>query len=118
MKPIQKQKIFTRKNFAKHNYNYVKRPQTSKSFRPHTQNCLFSQIQNCRQPTTTSVNSHDYPRISQDQSENYSFFIRVKTMNKTKVNSIHLIIHLTIYHQMMMTIINQIFLSHIHKNTV
>ena len=38
-------------------------------------------------------------------------------MNKTKVNTIHLTIHLIIYHQMMM-IINQIFLHHIHKNTV
>ena len=38
--------------------------------------------------------------------------------NKTELNNKHLIIHLTIYHQMMMSTINQIFLHHIHKNIV
>ena len=46
------------------------------------------------------------------------FFNRVKIMNKNKVNIIHLILHLINYHQMMIIIINQIFLHHIHKNTV
>ena len=78
MKPIQKQRTITRNNFAEHNYNYVNRPQTSKSFRPNTQNHLFSQRQHFRQPTTISVDSHDYPRISQDQSENYPFFQQSK----------------------------------------
>ena len=78
MKPIQKQRTFTRNNFAENNNNYVNRPQTSKSFRPKTQNQLFLQRQNFRQSKTTSVNSHDYPRISQDQSENYSFFQQSK----------------------------------------
>ena len=73
-KPAQKQRTFTRNNFAEQNYNYVNRPQTSKSFRPNNQNHFFSQKQNFKQPTTTTVNSHDYPRISQDQSENYPFF--------------------------------------------
>ena len=72
MKPIQKHRTFIRNNFAEHNYNYVNRPQTSKSFRPNTQNPLFLQKQNFRQPTTTTINFHVYPRISQDQSENYS----------------------------------------------
>ena len=39
-------------------------------------------------------------------------------MNKTKENTKHLTIHLITYHQMMMIINNQIFLHHIHKNTV
>ena len=40
-KPIKK--IFTRNNFAEHDYNYVNRPQTSKTSPPNTQNHLFSQ---------------------------------------------------------------------------
>ena len=117
-KPIQKQRTVTRNNFAEHNYDYVNRPQTSKFFRPNTQNQLVLQRKNFQQPTTTSINFHDYPRISHNQSENYPFFNRTKTINKTKVNTKQLIIHLIIYHQMMMTTINQIFLHHIHKNTM
>ena len=84
MKPVQKQRTF-----AEHNYNYVNRPQTSKYFRPNTQNNLFSQKPNFRQPTTTTVNSHDYPRISQDQSENYPFFQQGKNneQNQGKHNT-------------------------------
>ena len=47
--------------------------------------------------------------------------IRVKIthfFNKAEINNKHLIIHLTICHQMMTTIINQVFLHHIHKITV
>ena len=117
-KPIQKQKTFTRNNFAEHNYNYVNRLQTSEPIRPNTQNHIFSQRHNFQQTTTTSVNFHEYPRISQDQSENYPFFQQKKTINKTKVNIKHLNLHLIIYHQRMMTTINQIFFHHIHKNTV
>ena len=90
MKPIQKQRKITRNNFAEHNYNYVNRPQTSKFYRPNTQNHLFLQRQNFRQPTTTiSVSSHDYPRNSQDQSENYSFFQQSKNdeQNQGKHNT-------------------------------
>ena len=89
MKPIQKQKTFTRNNFAEHNFNSVNRPQTSPTYRPNTQNHLVSQRQNFRQPTTTSVNSHDYLRISQNQSENYPFFQQSKNneQNKGKQNS-------------------------------
>ena len=118
IKPIQKQRTFTRNNFAEHNYNYVNRPQTSESFRPKTQNHFFSQRQNIRQPATILVNSYRYPRISQDQSENYPFFHQSKKNEQTKVNAKHLTIHLIIYHQMKMTILNQRFLHHIHKNTV
>ena len=47
------------------------------------------------------------------------FFSRIKTIsNKTKIIIKHLIIYLAIYHQMMMTTINQIFLHQIHRNTV
>ena len=41
-KPSQKRKIFTRNNFAEHNYNYVNRPQTTQPFRTNTQNLFFS----------------------------------------------------------------------------
>ena len=89
MKPIQKQRTFTRNNFAEHNYNYVSRPQTSKSFRPNTQNHLLSQKQNFRQPTTFTVSSHDYPRNSEEQSENYPFFQQSKNneQNQGKHNT-------------------------------
>ena len=85
-KLTQKQRKFTRNNFAEHNYNYVNRPQTSKSFRPNNQNHLFSQNQNFQKPTTTTVNSHDYPCSTQDQSENYPFFQqnRNKEQNQKK----------------------------------
>ena len=39
---------------------------------------------NFQQPTTTSVNFHDYPRTSEDQSENYPFFQQKK--NKKQQN--------------------------------
>ena len=91
IKPIQKQRTVTRNNFAEHNYGYVNRPQTSKSFRPSTQNHLFSQRQNFRQSTATSINSHDYPRNSQDQSKNYPFFQQSKNneQNQDKHNTIY-----------------------------
>ena len=47
------------------------------------------------------------------------FFNRKKIKNnKTELNINHLTIHLAIYHQMMMTTINQVFLHHIHRNIV
>ena len=69
-KPTQKQRIITRNNFAQHNYNHLNRPLTTKPSRANTQNHLFSQRQNFQQPTSNSVNFNEYPRISQDQSEN------------------------------------------------
>ena len=42
-KPPQKQRIFTRSNFAEHNYNYVKRSQTTKSPRTNPHNRSFAQ---------------------------------------------------------------------------
>ena len=83
-KPIQKQKTFTKNNFAEHNYDYVNRPQSSELFRSNTQNILFSQRQNFQQATTTSVNFHDYPRTSQDQSENYPFFQQNKNKKQNQ----------------------------------
>ena len=96
-KPIQKKRLFTRNNFAEHNYNYVKRPQTSKPSRPNTQNHLFSQRQNFHQPTTTSVNFQDYPRISQDKSENYPFFQQNK-INKQQNQNKHKTSNYTLNH--------------------
>ena len=73
-KPTQKQRRFTRNNFAEHNYNYVNRPQTTKPPRANTQNPLILQRQNFQQPSSISVNFNEYPRVSQDQSEIYPFF--------------------------------------------
>ena len=65
-KPTQKQRRFTRNNFAEHNYNYVNRPQTAKPPRAITQNHLILQRQNFQQPSSISVNFNEYPRVSQD----------------------------------------------------
>ena len=73
-KPPQKQRIFTRSNFADHNYNYVNRSQTSKPLRTNPHNRSFSQRQNAQQQTTNFVNFNDNPRVPTDPSENYSFF--------------------------------------------
>ena len=86
-KPVQKQKTFTKNIFAEHNYNYLNRPQSSKTFRSNTQNILFSQRQNFQEATTTtSVNFHDYPRTSQDQSKNYPFFQQNKNKKQQNQN--------------------------------
>ena len=85
-KPIQKQRTLTRNNFVEHNYNYVNRPQTSKPSRPNTQNHLFSPRQNFQHLTANSVKFYDYPRISQDQSENYPFFQQNKNNRQQNQN--------------------------------
>ena len=85
-KPIQKQRTFTRNNFAEHSYNYLNRPQTSKPSRPNTRNHLFSQRQSFQHPTTISVNFHDYLRISQYQTENYPFFQQYKNKKQQNQN--------------------------------
>ena len=77
-KPTQKRKTFTRNNFAEHNYNYVFRSQTTQPSRTNTQNQLFSHRQNFQAPSLNTVRFHDYPQISQDQSENYPFFQQKK----------------------------------------
>ena len=51
----------------------------------NTQNYLYSQSQNIPQTTSNSVNFHDQPRSSQDQSENYPIF----QQNKNKTNKYH-----------------------------
>ena len=110
-KPTQKQRTFTRNNFAEHNYNYVNRhrPQTTKPSSANTQNHLFPQRQNFQQPTSNSVIFDDYPRVSQDQSENYPFFSKTKIRDsKTEKDIKHLIIHLIIFHLMMKIIITKI----------
>ena len=57
--------------------------------------------------------------IQQTQVKTTHFFNRIKTVNShNKINKNHPTIHIIIYHQLMMIIINQIFLHHIHKNTV
>ena len=92
-KPIQKQRTFIRNNFAEHNYNYVNRPETSKFSRPNTQKHLFLQGQNFQQPTTSSINFYDDPRISQDQNENYPFFPQNKNNKQQNQNE-----HKTLYY--------------------
>ena len=72
--PPQKQRLFTRNNFAEHNYNYVNRSQTSKPSRTNQQNRSFSQRQNPQQHTSNFVNFNDNPRIPTDPSEIYPFF--------------------------------------------
>ena len=74
-KPPQKQRIFTRSNFAEHNYNYVNRSQTSKLPRTNPHNRSFSQRQNPQQHTSNFVNFNDNPRILTDPSENCPFFL-------------------------------------------
>ena len=73
-KPPQKQRIFTRSNFAEHNYNYANRSQTSKPPRTNPHNRLFSQRQNSQQQTSNFVNFNDKPRNLTDPSENYPIF--------------------------------------------
>ena len=73
-KPPQKQRIFTRSNFAEHNYNYVNRSQTSKHPRTNLHNRSFSQRRNSQQHTSNFVNFNGNPRIPTDPSENYPFF--------------------------------------------
>ena len=58
-KPSYKQQTSHRNNFAKHNYNYVNGPKTTKSSKTNTQN---------------SINFQDQPRSSQEQNGNYPFF--------------------------------------------
>ena len=85
-KPTQKQGTSYRNNFAEHNYNYVIRPQITKSSSTNTQNHLFLQSQTLQQPSSNSVNFNEYPQTSQDQSENYPFFQQNK--NNTQRNHI------------------------------
>ena len=73
-KPSFKQQTSNRINFAKHNYNYVNGPKTTKPSKIKTQNYLHSQRRNIPQTTSNLVNFHDQPRSSQEQSENYPFF--------------------------------------------
>ena len=101
-KPLQKQRMFTRSNFAEHNYNYVNRSQTSKPPRTNPHNRSFSQRQNFQQQTSNFVNFNDNQRNPTKPSENYPFFQQNKN-NKihTNTNEKHLTIHLIIIHQMM-----------------
>ena len=77
-KPPQKQRIFTRSNVAEHNYNYVKRSQTSKPPRTNQHNRSFSQRQNFQQQTSNFVIFNDNQRNPTDPSENYPFFQQEK----------------------------------------
>ena len=85
-KPPQKQKIFTRSNFAEHNYKYVNRSQTSKPPRTNQHICSFSQRQFPQQHTSSFVNFNDNPRIPTDPSENYPFFQQNKNSKKLYQN--------------------------------
>ena len=101
-KPPQKQRVFTRSNFAEHNYNHVIRSQTSKPPRKNPHNRSFSQRQNFQQQTSNFVNFNDNPRNPTDPSENYPFFQQNKNSKQPYQNKQkHLTIHLIVYHQMM-----------------
>ena len=60
-KPPQKQRIFTRSNFAEHKYNYVNRSRVSKPPRINPHNRSFSQRQNFQQKISNFVNFNDNP---------------------------------------------------------
>ena len=79
-KPTHKQRTFTRINFAEHKYNYVNPSNTTHPPRIQRQNQLFSQKSSFPNTSTNSVNFHDYPHHSQDQSKNYPF----STQNRNK----------------------------------
>ena len=84
-KPTQKQRVFTRSNFAEHNYNYVNRSQRSQTSKPpstNQHNRSFSQRQNPQQHTSNFVNFNDNPHIPTDPSENYLFFQQNKNSKK------------------------------------
>ena len=100
-KPPQKQRIFTRSNFAEHNDNYVNRSQTSKPPRTNPHNRSFSQRQNSQQHTSNFVNFNDNPRIPTDPSENYPVFQQNKNSKQPYHIKQNLNIHLIITHQMM-----------------
>ena len=85
-KPPQKQKIFTRSNFAEHNYNYVKRSQISKAPRTNPHNRSFSQQQNFQQQTSNFVNFNDNPRKPTYPSEIYPFFEQNKNSKQPYQN--------------------------------
>ena len=104
-KPTQKQRTFTRNNFAEH----VNRPQTTKHSRANTQKHIFSQRKNFQQPTSNSVNFNDNPRFSQTKVKIIHFSSKTKFLDsKTRIDIKHLITHLIIFHQMMKIIITKI----------
>ena len=82
-KPTDKQRAFTRSNFAEHNYNYVNPSKRTHPPRIHRQNHLFSQKSNFPITSTNSVNFRDYPHPSQDHSENYPFSQQNKNKQQT-----------------------------------
>ena len=82
-KPLKTRKTFTRINFAEHSYNHVNPSQTTHPPRRKTQNHLTSQKSNFPITSTNSVNFHDYPHISQDQTENYPFFQQNRIKQQT-----------------------------------
>ena len=79
-----KRKTFTRNKFAEHNNIYVDRPQTTQPSRTNTHYHFLSQRRNFQQPSSNSVNFHDYPQILQDKSENYPFFQQNKKIYNKK----------------------------------
>ena len=81
-KPPYKQQTLHRNSFAKHNYNYVRGPKTTK---PKTNTQILAQNQNIPQPNSNSLSFYDQPQSSQKQSENYPFF----QQNKNNTNKNH-----------------------------
>ena len=101
-KPTQKQRTFTRNNFAELNYNYVNRPQTTKPSRANTKNHKFSQKVNFQQPSSNSVNLMITHEFYKTKVKIIHFFSKIKIIDsKTELDIKHLITHLIIFHQMM-----------------
>ena len=114
-KPSKTRKTFTRNTFAEHNYNYVhqskiNQPPPPKKKTTQNLNHVCSHYWNFPNTSTNSVNFQENPHPPQDYSENYRFFQQKKRINNRHLNT------QIIYHLMMMIIINQTFLHHIHKN--
>ena len=108
-KPTQKQRTFTRNNFAELNYNYVNRPQTTKPSRANTQNHKFSQKVIFQQPSSNSVNLMITHEFYKSEVKIIHFFSKIKIIDsKTELDIKYLITHLIIFHQMMKIIITKI----------
>ena len=107
-KPTQKQRLFTRNNFAEHNYNYVNRSQTTKPSLANTQNTFFLHRQNFQQPSSNSENLMTTQKLHNTKVKIINVFNKTKIIyNKTEIeiDIEHIFIHLlTFFHQMMKNI--------------
>ena len=91
-KPSKTRKTFTINTFAEHNYIYVHQSKTNQPPRKNAQNSnhVCSQYWNLPNTSTNSANFPDNPHLSQDYSENYSFFQHNKNKQQTPYNTNYL----------------------------